>query len=165
MFKFGTPSTKTNASVVAFSEAKRGRNTQRMSHVQQRSRAKFRADKLRPLAQQSDRATLRLGRCEQPFLSHAALMPQAVQLPGIDAVAGGFKALLQNTRQSEVHVVAAQQYVVANSHAFQCQFAVLFRNRDEAGIRGAAANVAHENQVADLDSAAPITQSLPAGHP
>ena len=99
---------------------------------------------------------LRLGRFEELFLRDAALMPQAVQLPGIDAVARGFKALLQNARQRQVHVVAAQQDVVPNGDAFQRQFAVLFGNHNEAEIRGAAADVAHQHQVADLDSAAPV---------
>ena len=58
-------------------------------------------------------------------------------------------------RQRQVHVVAAQQDVVANGDAFQRQFAVLFGNHNEAEIRGAAADVAHQNEVADLDSAAP----------
>jgi hypothetical protein len=45
--------------------------------------------------------------------------------------------------------------VVANGDAFQRQFAVLFGNHNEAEIRGAAAHVAHEDEVADLNSAAP----------
>ena len=65
------------------------------------------------------------------------------------------KPLLQNARQRQVHVVAAQQNVLADGHALQRQFAVLFGNHDEAEIRGAAADVAHQHQVADLDSAAP----------
>jgi hypothetical protein len=51
------------------------------------------------LAQQCDWAILRPGRFEELFLCDTALMPQAVQTPGIDAVARGFQALLQNTRQ------------------------------------------------------------------
>src|SRR5258707_14316882 len=82
-------------------------------------------------------------------------MPQAVQLPGIDAVAGGFKALLESARQRQIHVVTAEQDVVANGDAFQRQFAVLFGNHNEAEISGASTDVAHENQVADLDSSAP----------
>ena len=82
-------------------------------------------------------------------------MPQSLQLPGIDAVARGFKALLQNARQRQVHVIAAQQDVVANGNAFQRQFAIFFGNRNEAEIRRAATDVAHKNEVADLDSAAP----------
>ena len=101
------------------------------------------ADELRPLAQQRDWALLRLGRFEQFFLLDAALMPQTVQLPGVDAVAQGLKPLLQNARQRQVHVVAAQQNVVADGDAFQRQFAVLFGNHNEAEIRGASANVAH----------------------
>ena len=42
-----------------------------------------------------------------------------------------------------------------NGDAFERQFAVFFGNHDEAEIRGAAADVAHENEVVDLDSAAP----------
>jgi hypothetical protein len=78
-----------------------------------------------------------------------------MQLPGFDVVTGSVKALLQDTCQRQVHVVVAQQYVVANSDAFQCQSAVLFGNRDEAEIRRAAADVAHENEITDLDSTGP----------
>src|SRR5215472_53719 len=74
------------------------------------------SNELRALAQQRDWAALRLGRREQFFLCRAALMRQAVQLPGVDAVTGSFKALLQNTRQRQIHVVSTEQYVVANSN-------------------------------------------------
>ena len=53
------------------------------------------ANKLGPLAQEGNGATLSLGRLKELFLREAGLMPQAVQLPGIDAVTRGFKALLQ----------------------------------------------------------------------
>jgi len=52
-------------------------------------------DEFRPLAQQCDWESLRLGRFEQLFLGHSALMPQSLQLPYIDAIARGFQALLQ----------------------------------------------------------------------
>jgi hypothetical protein len=72
----------------------------------------FRCDgapnELCPFAQQRDWVTLRFERFEQFFLRHAALMPQAVQLPGIDALARSFKMLLQKARQRQIHVVAAQ---------------------------------------------------------
>ena len=96
-----------------------------------------------------------LGDSKSLFLRDAALMPQAVQLPGVDAMARGLKALLQNARQRQIHVVAAQQDVIANGDAFQRQVAVLLGNHDQAEIRGAAAHVAHQNEVADLDAAAP----------
>ena len=60
------------------------------------------------------------------------------------------KALLQKARQRQVHVVAAQQDVVANGDAFQRQVAVLFGNQDEAEIRGASANVAHQDRSPTL---------------
>ena len=52
-------------------------------------------DEFRPLAQQCDWASLRLGRFKQLFLGHSALMPQSLQLPDIDAITRSFKALLQ----------------------------------------------------------------------
>src|SRR4029077_2879525 len=84
-----------------------------------------------------------------------ALMPQSLQLPDIDAIARGFKALLQKARKRQVHVVAAQQDMVTNGDAFQRQFAILFGNHNEAEISRATADVAHENEVADFDAVAP----------
>src|SRR4029077_386222 len=48
-------------------------------------------DEFRPLAQQCDWTSLRLGRFEQLFLGHSTLMPQDLQLPDIDAIACGFR--------------------------------------------------------------------------
>src|SRR5579871_519621 len=66
-----------------------------------------------------------------------------------------FQALLQKACQRQIHIVAAQQDMVANSDALQHQFAVLFGDHNEAEVRRAASDVAYENEIADLDSAAP----------
>ena len=45
--------------------------------------------------------------------------------------------------------------MVAHGDPFERQFTVFLGNHDEAEIRSAAADVAHENEIVDLDSAAP----------
>ena len=83
------------------------------------------------------------------FLRDAALVPQAMQLPGVDAMAVGLKALLQEACEREIHVVAAEQDVIANCDTLQRKVAVLFGNHDQAEVRRAAAHVAHQHQVAN----------------
>src|SRR6266550_5255635 len=78
-----------------------------------------------------------------------------MQLPGINTVALGFEPLLQHARQCQVHIVAAEKNVVANGNAFQYQVAAVLRNGDETEIGSAAANVANQNEVANLDALAP----------
>src|SRR5436190_13187061 len=82
-------------------------------------------------------------------------MPQAMELPCVYAMAGVFEPLLQQASQRQVHIVAAQQDVIADRDALERQLAAFFRNRNQAEVRRAAADVAYENQVADFDLLAP----------
>ncbi len=65
------------------------------------------------------------------------------------------ETLLQNTRERQVHVVAAQQKVVANRNTFQREFAIFLRDENEAEIRSAAADIAYQNEVSNVNAAAP----------
>ena len=58
-------------------------------------------------------------------------------------------------RQGQVHVVAAEQDVLADGDAGQLQCAVLLGDRDQRQVRGAAADIDDEDDVADLDLVAP----------
>ena len=58
--------------------------------------------------------------------------------------------------QGQVHVVAAQQDVVADRHAGQHQLARLLADGDQRQVGGAAAHVADQHHVADLDLLAPL---------
>ena len=54
-----------------------------------------------------------------------------------------------SAREREVHVVAAEQDVLADRDALEREVAVALRDGDQAEVGGAAADVAHEDQVAD----------------
>ena len=83
------------------------------------------------------------------------LMPEPVELPGVDLVPGGLEPLLREARQREVHVVAAEQDVLADRDALEGEIAVALGDGDQAEVGGAAADVADEDQVADRDATAP----------
>ena len=66
-----------------------------------------------------------------------------------------FEPLLQQTRERQVHVVAAEQDVLADGHALKRELAVLLGDGDQGEVGRAAADVADEDEVADLDPLAP----------
>ena len=92
---------------------------------------------------------------EQRFLRRPALVPQRVQLPGIDAVPVALEPLLHQARQRQIHVVAAEEDVIADGDALEREIAVVFGNENEAEIRRAAADIAGEHQVTDTQLPAP----------
>ena len=103
---------------------------QHLVDIVARQRRRHRAaDQPRPAPEQRHRA-FGLGRVgEERLLREAALVPQAVQLPGVDAMACGFEPLLQHARQRQVHVVAAEQDVVADRDALEREVAPALRRR------------------------------------
>ena len=84
------------------------------------------AHQLASLAQQGDILLLALRVFEQVLLRGAALVPQRLQLIGVDLLAFGFQLLLQQAGEGEVHVVAAQQDVLADGDTLQRQVAIFF---------------------------------------
>ena len=56
----------------------------------------------------------------------------------------------------QVHVVAAEQDVLAYGHALQVQIAVLLRHLDQTEVGGAAAHVADQDRLADLHLLTPV---------
>ena len=86
------------------------------------------------------------GSREQRLLRDAALVPQRLQLPRVDAVAFALEALLHDAREREVHVVAAEQDVIADRDALEREVAVVLADRDQAEVGRAAADVAHEQR-------------------
>ena len=92
---------------------------------------------------------------EQRLLRHAGLVPQRLQLPGVDAVSFPFEPLLHDVRQRQVHVVAAEQDVIADRDALEREVAVALADRDQREVGGAAADVAHQHDVADAQLPAP----------
>ncbi len=83
-------------------------------------------------------------------------MPQALKLEAVDTMPLRLEPLLEQAREREIHVVAAEENVLADGNALQREIAVLFGHGDQAEIGRAAADVADENQIADTDPAAPF---------
>ena len=64
---------------------------------------------------------------EERLLRQPALVPQPVQVPRVDAMAGGLEPLLQHARQRQVHVVAAEQDVFADRDPLEREIATRVR--------------------------------------
>ena len=82
------------------------------------------------------------------------------ELPVVDGFSGVFELGAQGVGEREVHVVAAEQEVLADADAFEREISAARRDGDEAEIRGAAADVADEHDVAGADLGAPIGSGL-----
>ena len=113
------------------------------------------ADQPRAPAQYGDGLGLDASPLEEPLLADPALVPELLELPRVDAVAGALELLLQPSRERQIHVVAAQQDVLAHGDAAQRERTVLLADRDEAEVGGPASHVAHQDQVAHLHALAP----------
>ena len=83
---------------------------------------------------------------EQKLFRLTASVSQRRELPGIQIL-----ALREMVREREVHIVAAEQDVIADGHARELQIAILFGYGDQRKVGRAAADIHHENDVADLD--------------
>ena len=75
------------------------------------------ADQARAPAQYGDGLGLDASPLEEPLLADPALVPELLELPRVDAVAGALELLLQPSRERQIHVVAAQQDVLAHGDA------------------------------------------------
>ncbi len=121
--------------------------------------AQFRADRSTDQLRSAPADDDLLGRdarvLEQPFLCRARLVPERLQLPAVDPLPGRLEPLLQQPREREVHVVPAEQDVLANRHPLEREIAGLFGHGDEAEVGGSAAHVAHEDEIADAHALAP----------
>ena len=106
-----------------------------------------------------DRRFRQAGVLEQGDLCASCGMRQRQELPGVQRLAFGLQPGLQRIGQRQIHVVAAEQDVFADADALQLQVAGDIGHRDQAEIGGAAADVAHQDDVARRHRIAP----LPAG--
>ena len=96
---------------------------------------------------------------EQRLLRDAALMPQSLQLPPVDAMAVRLEPLLCHAREGEVHVIPAEQDVIANRDALEREIAVALADQNQAEIGRAAADVHHEQQIANTEAVTPAIAS------
>src|SRR5262245_62072552 len=88
------------------------------------------ADQLRAFAEDGDRMLLAPRLREKLFFRYPRLMPERLQWPCVHAMALIFQALLPQSGEPQLHVLAAEQDVIAHRDAAQRQFPALFRNSD-----------------------------------
>ena len=67
-------------------------------------------------------------------------------------------------RERQVHVVAAEQDVIADRDPLEGERAALLADRDQREVGGAAADVADEHDVADPDLARATLPRVAASH-
>ena len=96
-----------------------------------------------------------VGVAEQLLLGRAARVGERAQLPRVELRAGGGQLARDDVREREVHVVAAEQDVVADRDALQLEVALALEHGDQREVAGAAADVDDEDDVADLHLLAP----------
>ena len=89
------------------------------------------------------------------FLRLAATVAEQLHLADVELDRAGGEALGDDEGELPVHVVAAEQHMVADGDARQDEPAGLLADRDEAEVAGAAAHVADQHHVADLHLLAP----------
>ncbi len=90
----------------------------------------------------------RAGSANSVSFATRRLVPQRLQLPGVDAVSLLLEPLLHQARERQIHVVAAEQDVIANRDALEREIAVVLADQDQAEVGRAAADVAHEHEIA-----------------
>src|SRR4051794_26342204 len=78
-------------------------------------------------------------------------MPQCLKLPRVDAMPFAFETLLRNAGQRQIHVVAAEQDVIANGDALQREIPVLLADQNQTEVGRAAADIADQHQVAGAE--------------
>ena len=107
------------------------------------------ADQLGAAARHDERHGVGGGVGEQRFLGRAAGVGERAQLPRVGLRALGGQLARHHVGEREVHVVAAEQDVLADRDAMQFEVAFALDHRDQREVGRAAADVDHEDDVAD----------------
>ncbi len=94
---------------------------------------------------------------EQIFLGSAAMLPQAMELDRVEFFGQTLRDVM---RERGVDIIATQQNVIPHRNPFERDFAGLVLHGNQSEIRGAAADVDHQNQIADAHEIAPIGVTL-----
>ena len=105
----------------------------------------------------------RVVRREQLLFRDSALLPQRVELEGVELRAFLDELLMDGMGERQIHVVAAEQDVLADGETVEAQLAGFFSNGDEREVRGAAADIDHEDEISDTDELAPVRVPLNPG--
>ncbi len=109
-----------------------------------------------PRPKHGDRGGVFLQVGEQGLLGGAAGVAQRDSLAGVEALHPLGQGRGHGIRQRQVHVVAAEQDVLADGQPRQGQVAPLVGDGDQGEVGRAAADVADQDDVADLDLLAPL---------
>ena len=107
------------------------------------------ADDLASAPQDGDREAALRAVAEQALLGLAAAQAEAAKLPLVELGTLAGEPFAHPVGEGQVHVVAAEQDVIADRDALQGEPAALLADRDQAEVGGAAADVADQHQVAD----------------
>ena len=92
---------------------------------------------------------------EEIDLGLAGGVDQREKLPGIDRLSRRFELRLQRIGQRQIHVVAAEQNVFADTDALDFKIAILFADGDQAEIGCSSADIADQDDVSGADLAPP----------
>ena len=123
------------------------------------------AEELGAAARRSAMGTDRHGLvAEEPLLRGAARVRERRDLPAIERLAPRPRAGLHDVREREVHVVAAEQDVIADRDAREREAPALLGRGDGREVRRAAADVDDEDHVARLELLAPAGRRARAIH-
>ena len=96
---------------------------------------------------------LRVG--EKPLLGDPARVRERDHLPAVDFLSVRLELLADHVREREVHVVAAEQDVVAHRDARELERAVAVQHGDGGEVGRPAADVDHEDDVPRFHERAP----------
>ncbi len=97
---------------------------------------------------------------QQRFLGVAAGVPQGDRLPGVELGSLFGKAAGDEMGQGQVHVVAADQQVISHGHAAQHQFAAFLGHGHQREVGRAAAHVADQQRIAQLQGPPPAVAAI-----
>ena len=97
---------------------------------------------------------------QKGLLGRPAGMPEGDRLPGVELHALFGEASGDEMGQGQVHVVAADQQVVAHGQPLQDQFALLFGHADQRQVGGAAADIADQQGIADGEALPPALAAV-----
>jgi hypothetical protein len=118
------------------------------------------ADQLGAAAGDDQRHLLDFGIAEQRLLGRSAGVGQRAQLPGVELAALRRQLAGDGIGQRQVHVVAAEQDVLADGDAVQFERAFALEHGDQREVAGAAADIDDQDDVAGPHLLAPAAGAL-----
>src|SRR5215469_15139745 len=95
------------------------------------------------------------GMFKEILLGHPALIPQSLELVGINAMTFAFEFLLKQSRKGEIHIVAAKQNVLAHGNSLERQVTAFVGDGDQAEVCGSSTDVADQHKIAHLNALTP----------